>query len=312
MRASRGPIRAAFTLIELLVVIAIIAVLIALLLPAVQAAREAARRAQCINNLKQLGLALHNYLSVNDRFPMGSAGRLPTTGAYPTPQNWRVPVLVGTMPYIEQGAAYNAYNNQVRFNLTANDTSRLTVISTYQCPSDTVQGFWPAGSAMQDYKGNYGNNWGQNTFFDQGMKSPFWLNYGATIAEIVDGTSNTLAMMELVQPPSPSGATVPDRRGRIWNDDAGCYQVSTLLAPNSTAPDIGQCMTALNAPCNYIGNAEPLPLQYSLASRSRHSGGVNVLMCDGSSRFAKNSISLPTWRALSSQAGGEVISADSY
>jgi prepilin-type N-terminal cleavage/methylation domain-containing protein/prepilin-type processing-associated H-X9-DG protein len=310
-RRTRG-----FTLIELLVVIAIIAVLIALLLPAVQAAREAARRAQCTNNLKQFGLALHNYHQVNDRFPFGSSGRDPKTGLYPSTQLWRLPFLVSVLPYIEQGTLYSAYNSNLRYNNAENNTVKAMYIGVYNCPTDSPS---PVGA---EWKGNYGVNWGQNTFFDQGLGAgqivaPFFLLYGARIADITDGTTNTLAMMELIQSTwQPSTALPGDRRARIWNDDTGTYQVSTRLAPNSAAPDISQCQTDRakpNVPCNYIGNTEPTDtLVYSLASRSYHPGGVNALLCDGSVRFVKNSINLASWQALSSKGLSEVISADSY
>src|SRR5215212_8782491 len=132
--------RRGFTLIELLVVIAIIAVLIALLLPAVQAAREAARRAQCLNNMKQLGLALHNYNSGHGSFPIGSLGHDPITMLYP-PNAYRQPIVAALMPHYEQTALYNSYNYSVIFNTVQNSTTRLTWIDVYQCPSDTREMF---------------------------------------------------------------------------------------------------------------------------------------------------------------------------
>src|SRR5215212_8100469 len=132
--------RRGFTLIELLVVIAIIAVLIALLLPAVQAAREAARRAQCLNNLKQLGLALHNYHSVHESLPIGSLGHDPVTMLYPTPV-YRQPYVVALMPHYEQAGLYNSYNYALIFNTVQNTTTRLTWIAVYQCPSDSSEMF---------------------------------------------------------------------------------------------------------------------------------------------------------------------------
>jgi prepilin-type N-terminal cleavage/methylation domain-containing protein/prepilin-type processing-associated H-X9-DG protein len=313
-----------FTLIELLVVIAIIAVLIALLLPAVQAAREAARRAQCINNLKQIGLALHGYADVNQRFPMGSQGRLPTTGLYPSP-SYRQPYVVTLLPYFEQSAAYQSYNFQkILFEDAVNNTARLTTLAVFNCPSDVSRIFAKVnGGAVQNYdvKGSYGVNWGMNTMLNQGPLNaspvstgyaPFYFSYGASLADLIDGSSNTLAMMELIQTISPNGpSSAIDRRARMWNDDAACYQVTTRLAPNSRAPDYGTCFNdpANFAPCTTDSSSG---VNFYLASRSKHPGGVNSLFCDGSVRFIKNSINVPTWQALSTRGLGEVISSDAY
>src|SRR5262249_3461385 len=149
--------RRGFTLIELLVVIAIIAVLIALLLPAVQAAREAARRAQCVNNMKQFGIALHNYHDINLQLPMGSQGRDPKTGNYPT-NSYRHPFVVTLLPYYEQSALYNSYNFMVvLFEDVKNSTTRLMKINVYNCPSDQAVNFRKTGATAVDLdvKGSY-------------------------------------------------------------------------------------------------------------------------------------------------------------
>jgi prepilin-type N-terminal cleavage/methylation domain-containing protein/prepilin-type processing-associated H-X9-DG protein len=302
--------RAGFTLIELLVVIAIIAVLIALLLPAVQAAREAARRIQCVNNLKQLGLAVMNYEDVNNRFPMGGSGHDPVTGTYKITD--RQPFLPAILPLIEQGAMANSYNYSLNFENIQNQTVRSIKLNVYNCPSDTPQIFFKTATDY-DVKGNYGLNWGANIYFTPILKGPYWLSYGAAIADITDGTSNTMNMLEIRQTPSPN-KTLIDRRGRIWNDDSACYQVSALLTPNSTQPDYSNCQNnpQPNTPCKNGGCCGTITLQYYMAARSLHPGGVNVSMCDGSVRFLKNSISPITYRAISSEAGNEVVSADSY
>jgi len=214
-----------FTLIELLVVIAIIAVLISLLLPAVQSAREAARRAQCVNNLKQLGLALHNYHDTQGQFPLGAVGRSPTTGLYPAGIQYRQPFCVAVYPYLEQGTIYASYNANVNFNSVDNATTRLVRVSSWNCPSDESHVFNLGGTfptTVMDHKGSYGVNWGPTNFWNGGQKNaPFWIAYGASIAQISDGTSNTLAMMEMIQTPQANGQTPIDRRARLWNDDTG-------------------------------------------------------------------------------------------
>ncbi len=309
----RHRVRAGFTLIELLVVIAIIAVLIALLLPAVQAAREAARRIQCTNNLKQMGLALHNYADIHGRFPNGAQGRDPASANYGT-NPYRQPFCVAVLPFLEQGVVYASYNANLIFSAADNSTTRNTSISVWNCPSDAPQLFTGAGAgAPTDYKGNYGVNWGPNVFLNPlpGLGA-FYLRFGASFAEISDGTSNTLALMEMLQTPSPLNG-IADRRGRIWSDDTACYQITAKLPPNSKVPDVGSCGNdpVRNYPCINDTAVANQPSNY-IGARSRHPGGVNALMCDGSVRFVKDAISVITWQALSTRAGGEVISSDSF
>jgi prepilin-type N-terminal cleavage/methylation domain-containing protein/prepilin-type processing-associated H-X9-DG protein len=304
---DRMNTRQGFTLIELLVVIAIIAVLIALLLPAVQSAREAARRAQCINNVKQLGLALHNYHDVHGRFAPGSI-------QVSNPTAYRQPFITSLLPFLEQGNLTATFNFNLSFHHDSNETTRSSRVSVFDCPSDQKVVFTNNGGSVTDVKGSYGVNWGQNTYGDQILPAPFALNYGASLAEITDGTSNTFLMAELIQLPHPVGQPVEtiDRRGRVWSDQPSSHQISTRNGPNAQIPDYGACWHATDArkaPCNRNTGDGP---NHFIASRSRHPGGVNVLLGDGSVRFIKDSISLTTWKALSSRAGGEVISSDSY
>ncbi|ODT98663.1 MAG: prepilin-type N-terminal cleavage/methylation domain-containing protein [Planctomycetes bacterium SCN 63-9] len=307
--------RPGFTLIELLVVIAIIAVLIALLLPAVQAAREAARRIQCTNNMKQMGLALHNYADTNNRFPIGGLGRDPVSGNYAGSPIYRQPFCVAVLPYLEQGVVFASYNAKQIFSAADNSTTRMTMINTWNCPSDTPQIFTGAGAGSpSDYKGNYGVNWGPDIYRNPlpGL-GVFYLGFGASFGEISDGTSNTLALLEMLQVPSPLNG-MADRRGRIWSDDTSCYQITAKLAPNSKLPDNGTCGNdpARNYPCVNVTTPASIQATNYMGSRSHHPGGVNSLLCDGSVRFTKDTISIPTWQALSTRAGGEVISADSF
>ncbi len=312
-----GSNRRAFTLIELLVVIAIIAVLIALLLPAVQSAREAARRAQCTNNLKQLGLAMHNYESSNGSFTPGRNGCCWGT--------WVVYVL----PYMEQSSTYATWNfsgsptndaggGMFRYGGAANSTTTHSRISAYSCPSDTPNTQF---GGIQCY--NYAANWGttDNSQMDLLNGVPFGgapfgdIAKGATtgtkggaygIRDITDGTSNTLLISEVIV-----GQGV-DLRGFVHWGDGSAFE--TYLAPNSTQPDRIYTADYIKYPYanNPPGAASTGDAPNMMASRSRHPGGVNSLFADGSVRFVKNSISLPTWRALSTTRGGEVVSSDAY
>ncbi len=337
--SQRRPLRA-FTLIELLVVIAIIAVLIALLLPAVQAAREAARRAQCTNNLKQIGLAMQNYANTVGTFPPGAR--------YTSWGTWYHYVL----PYIEAGAISNAFNFQgnscsgvgLGYASAQNTTSSNSRINSFSCPSD--QNDAPiAGVVSANYVCNYGNTGTglfQETATISGVVVPFlqapfsWvqaadLNACPTTPSPVaatagcygfqaftDGTSNTLCVAETIQGQDLNGIT--DLRGFVQYGSSSGF--STLLAPNSKLPDdLNQAIYCANVtpnpPCEVrtggasgiAGSTHANIDQY--AARSRHPGGVNAVNCDGSVHFYKNTINVGVWRAASTTQGAEVISADS-
>jgi len=333
----------AFTLIELLVVIAIIAVLIALLLPAVQAAREAARRAQCTNNLKQLGIAMHNYLSSNNTFPIGRMG-LNYTYTNSTTANARRTWTFGIMPYLEQGTRFQAINFSLSFFDPSNTTIIQTTISGFHCPSDPQSyGTEVGGTGQTRYGGNYVVNWG-NTHYTQAdtptgvvptggnwgwpnpfpagvaliapatfLGAPFGGNVAQPISFLNDGTSNTLLMSEVIFGMDAS-TTQTDDRGDIYNDDQIGGTFLGYIPPNSTFPDIigGKACSypfALNPPCR--GSASTTTDPVYNAARSFHPGGVNATMGDGRVSFFKNSINPLIWRALSSANGGEVISSDS-
>ena len=334
MKARRG-----FTLIELLVVIAIIAVLIALLLPAVQAAREAARRIQCVNNLKQLGLGMQNYHDVIGTFPPGA--RSVTWGT------WYHFVL----PYLEQTAIGNSFNfmgasspTTLTYSAAANLTATTARISVFQCPSDEGE-----AQLLSIPSGNYGCNYGNTGtgyFQLDGSTNPatyngvlfqgapfYWVSVGgagsiarafgtcSSIASMTDGTSNTLLLAEVIQ--GKDNGAITDLRGFIQYGPSSGF--ATFLAPNSTSPDLLNqkvyCAYPFsnNPPCKfrtdapgYPGDTSPGINADTYASRSRHPGGVNTLFADGSVHFIKNSVSIATWRALSTPRGGEIISADSF
>jgi prepilin-type N-terminal cleavage/methylation domain-containing protein/prepilin-type processing-associated H-X9-DG protein len=285
--------RRGFTLIELLVVIAIIAVLIALLLPAVQAAREAARRAQCMNNMKQLGLALHNYETANNQFPSaviyGFNGGMP--GALCTSPGFgnncqNTPWFVLMLPYIEQTTLYNAFNagwgvegpslGGIPGGFIINSTIYTTRIASFQCPSDnqaiySLQTLF--GLPTMATKGNYGCNWGnlddgqallggRFTAFPQlWLQSPFGFSrngngpFNCRIAAVTDGTSNTHFCAELLQ-----GAP-DDIRGTIWVLNAGAGAYMTRFAPNGFSDYIG-----LVPPYSVIAGVQPLTNYDNIAS----------------------------------------------
>ncbi len=333
--------RRGFTLIELLVVIAIIGVLIALLLPAVQSAREAARRAQCTNNLKQIGLGMHNYHDQLGTLPPGVKGCCWGT--------W----LIFLLPYIEQQPLYNAWNTSGN-NVTGFDSpfryagyTNLTVTSSrvnaYSCPSDpnanNIVGYGSATQKVtsQNYVVNFGNTIINQPQFYQanGINWPFlgapFTDIGSPLADIAaggqqgtltgtvgfnqitDGLSNTMLTSELLV------GSGHDLRGFSWWGYSA--QFTGWLTPNSSLPDVmqssGYCNPAsLVAPCTgatgSYSNGVYTGLGMMLAARSKHPGGVNVGMADGSVKFIKNSVNLYIYRALSSTHGNEVVSADAY
>jgi prepilin-type N-terminal cleavage/methylation domain-containing protein/prepilin-type processing-associated H-X9-DG protein len=323
--------RRGFTLIELLVVIAIIAVLIALLLPAVQAAREAARRSQCINNLKQLGLAMHNYNNTIGSFPIGAMGVRSLAGyTLGTTTNNRRTWAFLILPYIEQGTISNAINFSLPVNIAQNTTVATISVKTYQCPSDSNAGIEEGGTTLPRRMGNYAVNWGNSCWGQDQKNNPFTGPYPSTsngtvtfngapfaqdkaigIQAITDGTSNTLLMAEVVVGVNSSSGD--DHRGDIYNDDYNCGMFMAYTPPNTTFPDwmystYCQYPYQRNPPCK----ANVTAYQFFNAARGWHPGGVNSLMGDGSVKFIKDSVNVNTWRALGSSQGGEVIDASAY
>ena len=303
--------RRGFTLIELLVVIAIIGVLIALLLPAVQAAREAARRSQCNNNLKQLGLGIHNYHGTFNTLFIGRQGNPRRTWAF------------SVLNFIEQQPLFNSINFTTDFYQPANTTAIKVNVSVYDCPSD------PNANAIEEptspyprAKANMMVNWGNTQQGQDGsndpfagpvdtvmfIRAPFTSENALGLQSITDGTSTTLAMAEVIV--GKNTANGSDHRGDVYNDDNNCCVFEAYTTPNSKLPDQvpgGFCQypSFVNPPCN--GNSPGFN-----AARSFHRGGVNVLFCDGSSRFVRDSVSTLVWRALSTCEGSEVIDQNSY
>jgi len=332
-RSAGAGFRPAFTLIELLIVIAIIGVLIGLLIPAVQKVRETGNRAICLNNLHQIGLALHNYHDNNNQFPLGSKNdrQLPLSAP-------RLTYMFFLYPYLDQDNIFRNFDQRpesgtpdgyggiipwcTSTNSLGPNPVQATVVPSLLCPSDGVGGklkthYDPVTGVKMatfntcNYLGFFGDrNYG--AFFvenlqDRNKPAVFGFRFGARLSDITDGASNTMAMGEYLTG-LPQEDAPDDLRGVHWIDRPGWSQLYTQLGPNSSSPDLYPSSTycfsrpELNLPC------VPAPWDKATAtSRSRHPGGVNVLLVDGSVRFVQQEISLVTWRALGTIHGGEAL-----
>jgi prepilin-type N-terminal cleavage/methylation domain-containing protein/prepilin-type processing-associated H-X9-DG protein len=309
--AIRRPLHG-FTLVELLVVISIIGILIALLLPAVQAAREAARKMQCGNNLKQLGLALLNYESAKGCLPSGVSWN---GGMYGLPRaNFHVHLL----PYEEQGALYDALNWGGCVWAGNNKNLTGTVIPGMLCPSDGFGGTTTklpdlyGGNilALTNYSGVFsGSQAGDLAYAGNPTPAPlarracFDAGRCTTLSAISDGTSNTMCIAESLT--GPPGYL----RGAFWEDEAAGALIFTKTGPNSPQPDICNNFSFWCQDLPEANLPSKLGDPYSTttcASRSRHPGGVQILMVDGSVHFIGESILLDVWQGMASIAGGEL------
>jgi len=324
---SRASNRRAFTLIELLVVIAIIAVLIALLLPAVQAAREAARRMQCVNNLKQLGLSLHNYHSTINSLPWDHGD-----GGW---NEWSS--LTMLLPYMEQTPLYNAINFTYNNNSAnpcgncVNSTVARTKLSAFLCPSDLDR--------VTNIEGH--NNYVMNVGSDGKLPNTISNNAGigvasntaaVSFASIIDGTSNTAAYSEIAKgvgtssgspdstKPSTSIRTMGTWTGTSQGDYNGCLAASGTTFTNDWA--FGQYWHTSQRDNGHYHHVMP-PNSWScqngsdsnqgaFTASSRHAGTVNVLLADGSVKGIKSTVAPSVWWAIGTRAGNEVISSDQY
>lgn len=305
-----------FTLIELLVVIAIIAILIGLLLPAVQKVREAAARMKCSNNIKQLALSLHGFHDSNGNLPAGQPLGFYYGNWYSVPggpaernrSNWAGELL----PFVEQTAMGSQLQSwlQTLPNYTCFAPFSSNIISTYVCPSDPNSPKVAAASGNpQGFHTNYvachGSSFATPTADQRGLNLD-GVMYGISkvrLTDITDGTSNTAMMSELLQG-SDTAAGGHDVRGRMWNTIHAGTTFTTLYPPNSSIGDntMGYCGSAPGAPCG----SQSITNAFSLA-RSRHAGGVNVGLADGSVRFVTNSVTPSTWLWMGTRAGGEVL-----
>jgi prepilin-type N-terminal cleavage/methylation domain-containing protein len=342
--------RRGFTLIELLVIIAIIAVLISLLLPAVQAARAAARRIQCTNNLKQIGLALHNYHQTHGSFPIGSSAnlqKLPNVYAGPHGLSAHAQLLA----FLELTTVYNSINFDFGVATAqvpagpVNSTAYNTRVSVFMCPSDPNVGV----NFLNNYCASFGTTTTTSTTQmvsgSTGLFT-FWKSYG--IQSCQDGTSNTIAFAEsLVGDDTASnfnsgsgiiGIAIPPA-AEILDASANWPAVQGALQLCTQAYNAKSLANLTNISGNYwmrgaaadtlfntvvTPNSQTYPWSYCTdatgangevefsRAESNHPGGVQALLADGSVRFIKDSISQGTWFAMGTKASGEIISADSY
>jgi prepilin-type N-terminal cleavage/methylation domain-containing protein/prepilin-type processing-associated H-X9-DG protein len=333
MVKRRSPIRHAFTLTELLVVIAIIAILIGLLVPAVQKVREAAARTQCMNNLKQIGLAIHAYHDVYKRLPASQYGDYSDGTAFGGPyfasQSWSFLALI--LPYIDQGPLYQS-GNIPSAQLGASSATAIP-ITVYLCPSDTAAERrthaeltrytrWPTRNSgaititvgLTSYKGVLGSNfnygdwanatpafrnggdgfWGANGLYSLDVwKSPI------KMVQVTDGTSNTLMVGEDTFDPNWANVTAPAGNEFSWAHSVGAVR-TCAMPPNTIKRLNGNAINVTSGNSGEWGSYQGF--------KSRHTGGVQFLFGDGTVRFIDNQIALGNYRALASYSGNEVVS----
>lgn len=319
--------RRGFTLIELLVVIAIIALLVSLLLPAIQAVREAARKSQCQNNLHQIGVALGNYEGTYKRLPLAAA--LPVNRTF-EPYSAHVRLL----DFLEQSSLANLVDWNVSSQFTANPTLAQMRIDVYLCPSEVNDRARPTPT-LTHYPLNYGFNEGTWFIFDPQTGAvgdgAFHPNRAFRIAEITDGTSNTLAAAEVraYQPnlwdtgnPSMTGVPPPanpaalaayyggtfDSNGHTEWVEGDVHETgfTTTFVPNTQVPyTVGGITYSIDVTSMRDGESTTLPTYAAVTARSYHPGMVQVLLLDDVVRAISENIDLGIWRAAGTRSGNE-------
>ena len=305
-KTSHAIQRRGFTLIELLVVIAIIAVLIALLLPAVQQAREAARRTQCRNNLKQLGLALHNYHDNLRTFPPGYVSLFDVAGN-DTGAGWGW--CSHLLPQLDQGPLYNQINFNVGIEQVANDAVRVQTVPTLLCPSDTAPNRWQ--TAMRDLStgaflsnicevasANYVGMFGT---FEPGVGGDdvFFRNSKIGLRDLTDGSSSTLL--------------VGERSFRLGEATwTGAVTGAVIVPDGSDGVGTGPPESAASIILGHSGDgySPGNPRSHVNQFYSLHTGGVHFLFGDGHVSFLSSSLDYRVYQALTTRAGGEPVSTD--
>lgn len=320
--------RRGFTLVEVLAVIAIIGTLAGLLLPAVQVARESARRSACSNNLKQIGLASHSYLSAYRTFPMGC--RIDNTWS-----DKRVTWAVWLLPYVEEDGLYKRINLTVgegsSTSVATNGASFQTRVGGYLCPSDTAGRCtawdatdpWSRANYVALFSGSNGNLISQDSpFTNQGPKDTstslplFNFSVARRDKDVTDGLSTTLAFSECIA----GSDRTDDLRGAWWNQFGAHF--STWQVPNSTTPDrvwswvpnlcqdtATPAVPKRKAPCNAAGGGW---VNWAHMARSYHEGGVNTVFADAAVRYVSDSIARDVWQQLGTINGGETVDKSEF